>query len=243
VNLSFSEAALLPTRRDEEALLTTVRGRIESAVGTARIRWDRPDRSAEREDLRSRLSLDRSAFDRLPSGCPGRGRVVLDGLFPNTTAGVTVAVLPSWSDLAVGGTGAITVTQAADFYREEQARWQSRYGAKPFFAAIAGTFAESLPTSPFPNLALLAWRRGAWDFEAGFDSAPQLAQWFYPQTIAACAAKVQSYLDRSPNFPRLLSEVADDLQLPAGAILPASGKNVGAYALEYRSGHHLFYRR
>lgn len=231
------------SRADEDALLTAIRTRAEQAAAPARVVWERPDRSAEREDLRTRLALDRAAFDRLPSGAPRRGRVLQAGLFPSTCYGLSFVQLVAWSDLARGGEGAITLGEASEFYQRELVRWRGQFGAKPFFAAVAGVFAERVETSPWPNLALLAWQDGQWSFAADARPAPQLARLFFPVTPAGCAAAISAHLDRSPNFPRLLSEVSDELGLPQGAVLPANGKSVGAYALEYRAGHHLFYRR
>jgi len=243
VNPPISEFSLLPSHQDEAALLTTIRTRAEESVGPARIIWEPPGRSAEREDLRTRLGLNRSAVDRLPSGCPRRGQVVQDGLFKQTVAGLSVGLMASWPDLAQGGTGAITLAEAIDCYRQEQARWKLQQGSKPFYAAIAGTFAAPLTTSPLANLALLAWEDGRWRFVAHPDQAVELAPLFYPQTPATCAAAVEAHLDRSPHFPRLLTAVAEEIGLPAAVLRPTKGKNVGAYALEYRSGHHLFYHR
>jgi hypothetical protein len=240
---SSHEPECLLSRTDEAALLTSIRTRAEQAAAPARISWERPERSAEREDLRTRLSLDRGTFDRLPTGAPQRGQAVKDGFFRSTLYGISFGHLVSWSDLAEGGNGAITPAQATEFYQRELHRWRRQFGGKPFFAAVAGVFTERVEASPWPNLALLAWEEGRWRLVADADRTPPLAELFYPLTPAGCAAAVTAHLDQSPHFPRLLSQVLDELGLPAGAFLPAHGKNVGPYALEYRSGHHLFYRR
>jgi len=240
---SSHELECLLSRADEAALLTSVRTRAEQAAAPGRIVWERPERSAEREDLRTRLALDRAHFDRLPSGVPWRGRVVEAGFFPSTLYGLSFAQLVSWSDLAQGGDGAISLGDATEFYQRELLRWRRLFGAKPFFAAVAGVFTERPETSPWPNLALLAWEDGPWRFTAQAPLADKLAELFYPVTPAGCDTAITARLDRSPRFPRLVSEVLDEIGLPAGAFLPPDGKTVGAYALEYRSGHHLFYRR
>ena len=231
------------TRADEETLLSTVRTRTEQAVYPAQIVWERCERSAERDDLRTRLALPRSTFDRLPLGRPWRGRVVEGRWLPRTVMGVSVGLAADWLDLAGGGSGAITETLAADWYRREHALWQQHNGSLPFSAAVAGTFARPVETSPLPRLALLAWEAGEWRLRVSRASEFELARLFYPQTPATCAARVAAQLDRSPNFPRLVSELAAELRLPESVVMPVDGKNLGSYALEYRSGHHLFYRR
>jgi len=243
VNLPTSEQMALPTRADEEALLSTLRIRAEQAVHPARIEWERCERSAERDDLRTRLALPRAAFDRLPSGCPWRGRVVTGRWMPRTLSGVSIGLAVSWLDRAAGGSGAVTSALAIDWYHHEQALWQQQYGALPFVAAVAGAFVDPLEASPLSNLALLSWTEGKWQLGGGLSPEADLARLFYPKTPAECAAQVETQLDRSPNFPRLLSEIAAELRLPETVVMPADGKNLGSYALEYRSGHHLFYRR
>jgi len=245
VNLPISEQLqlALPTRADEESLLSTIRIRAEQAVYPARIEWQRCERSAERDDLRTRLALPRAVFDRLPSGCPWRGRVVTGRWMPRTVSGMTIGLAASWLDLAAGGSGAITAAQTMDWYHREQALWQQQYGSLLFVAAVAGTFVEPFAVSPLPNLALLSWTDGEWRMGEGPDAEADLAPLFFPKTPAECAAQVEAQLDRSPNFPRLLSEIAAELHLPETVVMPADGKNLGSYALEYRSGHHLFYRR
>jgi hypothetical protein len=212
-------------------------------VYPARILWQRSERSAERDDLRIRLALPRATFDRLPSGCSYRGRVVTGRWWPRTVMGVSIGVVASWPDLAAGGSGAITTSLAMDWYRREQARWQQQFGSTPFVAAAAGGFAGPVETSPRAELALLAWEAGEWRLRGGQGADDQLARLFYPETPSACSARVAAQLDRSPNFPRLLSDIAAELELPESVVMPADGKNLGAYALEYRSGRHLFFRR
>jgi hypothetical protein len=243
VNTLINEQLALPTRSDEDALLSALRIRAEQAVLPERIVWERCERSAERDDLRTRLALPRSAFDRIPTGCPWRGRVVAGRWMPRTVSAMSIGIIAPWSELAEGTSGRVTSAHALEWYRGEQAWWQQQAGTTPLVAAVGGALVSPGEPSPLPNLALLAWTGQGWRWGAGLDADPALARLFYPQTPAEIASRVDAHLDGSHNFPRLLSDVANDLGLPEAVAIPPDGKNLGSYALEYRSGHHLFYRR
>lgn len=171
------------TSRQEEDLLALLRSRVDAVAhrqaGTA-VAWERPDRSAERDDLRARLGLDRAAAERLPSGLPWRGRIVKGRFFPRTQYGVSFRFAASWNGLARGDDGAITRAEAIACYEQEREVWRRRFGTKPFYAAVAGVFQDDAGPSPMENLVLLSWKNGAWRFH-GRSSQPDLAELFFPR--------------------------------------------------------------
>ena len=88
------------TSEEEEGLLALLRSRVEAKMhrrpGTT-VAWTRPERAAERDDLRARAGLDRAAADRLPSARPWRGQVRSGRFFRRTRFGVSIGFIASWS--------------------------------------------------------------------------------------------------------------------------------------------------
>lgn len=171
------------TSPQEEDLLALLRSRVEAVaqrLAATAVAWERPNRAAERDDLRARLGLERAAADRLPSGLPWRGRIVTGRFFPRTRFGVSIRFAASWNGLARGEDGAITQAQAIACYEQEREIWRRRFGTKPFYAAVAGVFQDDAGPSPVENLALLSWENGAWRLH-GRPSQPDLAELFFPR--------------------------------------------------------------
>ncbi|HEY3755850.1 MAG TPA: hypothetical protein VGL42_06850 [Opitutaceae bacterium] len=224
------------SRAAEEDLLALLRPRVEAFAARRRgttLVWERTGRSAELDDLRARAGLDRAAADQLPCGSPWRARARRGWLFPRAEWGISMGLAVSWGALARGEDGTITVADAWAYFERERAAWRRRFGRRPFYGLVAGAFAGPLKASPHENLALLAWKNGAWRFY-GREDKPELADLFFPR-----AAEKSGPVPRSTG----MSTFSERLLSPFRGKLRAAEARLAARTQEFtvarRNARHL----